>query len=754
METTGMASAFVPGNGEQEKLDTLTKDFKRLQRQKSRRRGGVEARVLTSRAFRWGEQYVSQQERGLVAEKREENQLHLVFNVIDQIAQKLEGRLTSIGGQFYARPDKKDPSALELAEVADKLILALDEKLEQPTRMWELVNTLITDGVAFIYTPWVPDAETEAMPVYDEVGELMFTFSQTGEQVTESQMNELIQTQGLPPEAFTIFEEVALTGDVGCEVYGALNVFLDQGVKSIDKLAPDQAVYIAEIKTQGWIEENFPETGVDIAYDEDLRIVTTSFFQEGDATASMFLKDLIPQYQGELTPDDPKMAVVVHRYLPRSKKNPGGVYTCFVPGKRMLFDGPNPYGEIPLVDFHFGPVTSTFWTKDFITDLIAPQKFLNKRISQMGEQANSSIADKLLLGGTVAASDIAPDKPQPIEKAIGENGQPLVQRLPGPQLPTWFMEATKMVSSLLMQIGGGQDLMEENQFPGQLRGPMAVPLLQELLDSKWGPLYLHIGQQMAKVQQQRLNRCAQYYEPIRTLHYTDRNQRDEVMVFHTDQVLRSGTNFKITVERGSLLPEFRALREARVRERLQSPLGVLYTDERTGQLDKSKVAADLALNDWGREGKEAQSRKFAQQLIKRLWEGQPVPPVMQFWDHEPMLDELESEMMTTEWLSASPQVQQLFIDRWNQHSFFLQQRAQMQQSAMMNQAIQTSVAQATQQAAAMAAADTVNSTQQQLGAQKEANEQNPVSQMLRSRQSQEGPNGSNQPDRRPNRPPQ
>ena len=748
------AVAFVPESGEGDMLDTISRDFKRLQKQKSRRRGGVEARVLTSRAFRWGEQYVSQQERGLVAEKREENQLHLVFNIIDQICQKLEGRLTSIGGQFYARPDKKDPSAQELAEVADKLILALDEKLEQPTRMWELVNTLITDGVAFVYTPWVPDAETEAMPVYSEEGELMFTFTQTGEQVTESQMNELVQTQGLPPEAFTIYEEVAPTGDVGCEVYGALNVFLDQGVKSIDKLAPDQAVYIAEIKTQGWIEDNFPETGVDIQYDEDLRIVTTSFFQEGDATASMFLKDLIPQYQGELSPDDPKMAVVVHRYLPRSKANPSGKYTCFIPSKKVLFDGPNPYGEIPLVDFHFGPVTSTFWTKDFITDLIAPQKFLNKRISQIGEQANSSIADKLLLGGTVSASDIAPDKPQPIEKAISENGQPLIQRLPGPQLPTWFLEATKMVSSLLMQIGGGQDLMEENQFPGQLRGPMAVPLLQELLDSKWGPLYQHIGQQMAKVHQQRLNRCAQFYEPVRTLHYTDRNQRDEVLVFHTDQVLRSGTNFKITVERGSLLPEFRALREARVRERLQSPLGVLYTDERTGQLDKSKVAADLAINDYGREGKEAQSRKFAQQLIKRLWEGTPVPPVMQFWDHEPMLDELEGEMMTTEWLSASPQVQQLFIDRWNQHSFFLQQRAQMQQSAMMNQAIQTSVAQATQQAAAMAAADTVNSTQQQLGAQKQANEENPVSQMLKSRQSQEQPNGSSGPDRRPNRPPQ
>lgn len=733
------ANPFVPGMNESELLDEVSKDFKRLQRQKSREKGGVEARVLTSRAFKWGEQYVTQQKRGLVAEVREDNKLHLVFNVIDKICQKLEGRLTSIGGQFYARPDKKDPAAQSLAEVADKLILALDEKLEQPTRMWELVDTLLTDGVAFVHTPWVPDSTLEPMPQFDENGELLFTFNQTNEVVTESQMNELLSTQGLAPEMFTIFEEVVPTGDVGCEVFGALNVFVDQGVKSLSHLAPDQAVYIAQIKTQGWVEENYPETGLDVPYDGELKIVCTPFIQEGDATASMFLKDLIPQYQGEVGEDDPKMAVVVHRYLPVSKKHPSGRYTCFIPDKRVLFDGDNPYGEIPLVDFHFGPVNSTFWTKDFITDLIAPQKFLNKRLSQMGEQANASIADKILLGGTLKTTDITPDKPQAIEKALAENGQPLLQRVPAPQLPTWFLEGTKLSSSLLMQIGGGQDLMEENQFPGQLRGPMAVPLLQELLDSAWGPLYMHIGQQMAKVHQQRLNRCAQFYEPIRTLHYTDKNQRDEVMVFHTDKVLRSGTNFKITVERGSLLPEFRALREARVRERLQSPLGVLYTDARTGQIDKSKVAADLGFDDYGREGKEAQSRKFAQQLIEKLWKGEQVPPVMQFWDHEPMLDELEGEMMTTEWLSASPIVQQLFMDRWNQHSFFLQQRAQMQQSAMMNQAIQTSVAQATQQAAAMAAADTVNSTQQQMGAQKQAEEANPIEQMIRSRQNQGQP---------------
>lgn len=721
---------------QEEFLGEITKDFKRLQKQKSKKTGGVEARVLLSRAFKWGEQYVTQQEKGLVAEVKDDNKLHLSFNLIDKICQKLTGRLTSIGGQFYTRPDKKDAKALADAEVCDKLILALDEKLDQPMRNWELIDTLLTDGVAFEYVPYIPNASIEPMPQFGDDGGLIFTYEQTGEQVPEAMRDEAI-AQGVPPEQFTIFEEVVPVGDVGSEILSALNVFIDQGVKSVDGLAPDQAVYIAKLRTQGWIEENYPDAG-EISYDDELKIVTTNFFQEGASTASLYLRDLIPMYQGSCGEDDPKMAVVVERYMPASLKNPKGHFTCFIPGKKILHDGENPYEEIPLVDFHLAPVTGTFWTKDFITDLIPPQKFLNKRISQMGEQANGSIYDKILLGGTLSSKDILADAPQAIEKAVNEQGVPMVQRLAGPQLPSWFLESGKMASSMLMQIAGGSDLMDDNSFPGQLRGPMAVPMLQELLDSQWGMLYQHLGQRMAKVKQMRLNRVRQFYEPIRTLHYTDNTQRDEVLTFHTEKILRSGTNFNVTVERGSLLPEFRALREARVRERLDSSLSVLYMDERTGQIDKSKVAADLAFSDFGREGKEAESRKFAGQLIDKMWKGEPVPQPMMFWPHETMMDELESQMMTTEWLAASPQVQELFVNQWNIHSQFLQQRAQMQAASQMQGAVQNAVAQATQQAAAMAASDTVNSVQGQLGAQSAANQQNPVRDMLQARNSQQG----------------
>jgi hypothetical protein len=238
-----------------------------------------------------------------------------------------------------------------------------------------------------------------------------------------------------------------------------------------------------------------------------------------------------------------------------------------------------------------------------------------------------------------------------------------------------------------------------------------------------------------------------FYPPLRTMHYTDRNQKDEVITFHTEDILRSGTNFSVTVERGALLPEFRALREARVSERLKGPLAILYMDERTKQLDKSKIAADLQFGDTGRESREAKYRKLGRELIEMLWKGQPAPPVQPFYDHKVMLDELEDAMATTEWNKASMPVQQLFAERWQQHSAFLQQEAMAQQQAMQGQMIHTAVAQATQQAAAMAAADAVNETQNQMRAQ----QGQPTDQYVASAQGRSGgQNPPREPQKKPN----
>jgi hypothetical protein len=700
-------------------LADYTDDYDRLRAQKARNVGSVELRILTNLAFASGEHWVGTKNRMIFTRSRDPNKLYLVFNLAAQMIHKMMGRLSSIAPVFKSRSDKKDPKSIAKSEVVDKLVRALDEKLDQPSRTWEILWWMSIGGVAFEYVPWVKDATMEPMPRFDpETNELQWTDIQTGQEIPESLRQEIL-AQGGPKERFEVIEDMVLAGDVGSEILSPLQVFIDSSVRSVDDLSPDQAIYIAKIRTLGWIEANYDvskESVQSVKDSTDVRILTTDIKQFGDPTGSVHLQDLIPRIQGSRTQNDPDMAVVVERFQPMSDKHPRGKYSAFIPGEEMLHDGDNPYESIPVVDFHWSPTTTSFWNNDYVSDLIAPQRFLNKRLSQLGEQANASIYADELLGPTLKREDIPADYPAPIEGGLTESGVKMVQRRDPPNLPAWFMQSVELTIKLMREIAGGVDLFSESKFPGQMRGPMAVPMLQEIIDTQWGNLYQHLGQRMAKVKEMRINRVKEYYPSFRTLHYTDKSMKDEVFIFQTSEILKSGTDYSITVERGSLIPELRALREARIREHLQSPLSVLYIDERTGRIDKEKIASDLSMGDIGREAAESKYRKLGMSLVERLWQGQKLPEhiPMPFWNLRVIMDEFESEMATTEWLSASPEIQQSFVAFWNKCRQFLVEASDRRQDGMQQQQIQGAVAQAAQQAAAKAAAEAIDMAMDQM----------------------------------------
>jgi len=691
-------------------LEELKKDFERLKRQKSRPTGGVEGTTLLNLCFLNDEQYTDYKQSTLSLEPKDANKLYLSFNLIAPRLQKIMGRLAAFNAPFKARPNKKDPSASGKAEIVDRMTVALDEKLDEPSRLRETLYWLAVGGTAFRHITWVPNATIEPNPQFNE-GELLFEHIQSGEIVPQSFLDSNTE---IPPEMFKIHEKVERVGEVGDEVLGPFNVFIDQSVRSVADLSPDQWVHIAKMKTVGWIMENFE---VEVEASDQISLVTARLNPEGASTGGVFLRDLIPMIQGSMDENDPEMVLYIQSYQPSSNANPHGRVVHWVPEQKVLHDAENPYEEIPLVDIHFSPTCTTFWSRAYVTPLIAPQRFINKRMSQLGEQANATIYSNLLLGAGLKAEDIPADFPGAVEGGLLENGTPAVQRVPPPEIPNWFLSSIETAVKMFNDAAGGQDLLDDNKFPGQLRGPLAVPMLQEILDTQWGPLFNHLGERLARTKQMRLNRVKQFYPPIRTMHYTDKTQEGDVFEFHTEEILRSGTNFSITVERGSLLPELRALRESRITERLNGPLKILYMDERTGRLDKSKIAADLQFGDAGREARESRYRRLGQEIAKLIWSGQEVPPVQPFYDHVVMIDELEDQMSSLEYQRASQPIQALFIERWNQHAEFLAAEAEAQQKAQVSGMVHNAVAQAVQQAAATAAAQTVEETREQMTAQ-------------------------------------
>lgn len=709
-------------------IDGLTQDFERLQRQKCKDHGGVEARVLQNLCFYYGEHYVSHRNGSLVQSKLDENKLHLVFNKVKKHFRQKVGRVLSLGMRFGATPSKPDPKSLAAAETVDDLILGLDRKAHQSMRDWETAWWTHMGGVAVEHTAWLPDASVEPMPVRDETAPMML--GENGEplpafmwediearaDVTQVERDALVE-QGRAPESFTLKQELRQIGDVGSRVYGPLNIFVDASVRSLSDLPPGEFVYLAEIKTLDWIRATFGEEAVAELQPGkgNLNIVKTQLTNRGPTVSGTSLHELIPAIQGSQGADDPDMVMFVTGYSPATDAFPEGREVFFTPGQRIFMDRANPYEEIPLVDTHYDPAATSFWSPDFVTDLLAGNRFLNKRMSQLGEQANASIYDLMLLGPTLSREDIPSDYPGFVENGITEDGRPLVARVPGPSLPGWFMNSIELTIELLQEAGGG-DLMSQKNFPGQIRGPLAVPLLQELLDSEDGPFFRHLGDQCARIKQQRINRVKQFYPPVRTLNFTGRNMRDEVLVFHAEEVLRGDVDFTVTVDRRSLIPELSALREARLRERLNGPLSILYIDPRTGQLDPGKIAEDLNGYDLERESKESQGRKFAREQIEKIWQAQAPTDPLPFYPHTVMMDEYEAAMMTSEWISASPNVRNAFIGQWNKHREFLQQQADQQRAQQQDQAVQNAVAQATQQTAAQTASATVEASMGQIEA--------------------------------------
>jgi hypothetical protein len=729
-------------------VETWTKDWKRLRHQKHRIRGGVEGAMLLDYLLYEGEHQSVQVQKAILTRafrhERDKNKLRLVINLARRLCDRKIGRHWSIAHKYRATPNTNDALAFDLADVVgEQLIPAMDYKLSQDTLRWQILKWIVICGVCVEHVDWKDGITVDRLPKYDETGtEVMWKDNLTGAEIPESQVQMLTNSGKVPAERFAPAMEVQKAGDVGGDIYDPFRVFIDSAVPSVKALGPDQAIYLADIRTVGWIKETF---GADIASkvkpSRDLSIIETQLLDRGIPVSGVNLKDLLPLSHGSQDKDDPDMCVVLTRYCPPSEEFPGGCRGFFIPDQIALDKGDLPYPEIPVVDYHWSTPGATFWTTGFIRDMQALSKFINKRFSQLGEAANAQIYEMLLLGGDLKAKDIPSDFPGVVEGGMSDEGMPLVQPVPRGNLPPFFPESIKLSMDTLDMLGGS-DLLSQRNFPGQMRGSLTLPMIQEIIDSEDGPRFSHLAEQFSLEKQMRINRIHQFYPPIRTLNYTGEDMRHEVLELHTDELLRAGVSYTITVDPGTLVPEMSAMREARVRERIQWAPG-LYTSPRTGTMDWSRVAEDLKYNDRQRESIATQSRKLARQFVRwarsgklMLAQGPPNPQtgqptmalvreqgqpftVLPFWDHNSMMDEYESEMTKTEFLDSSPEYQRVMFTLHGQHRNILAQIDQARQNSVNDKMIQGAVAQATQQAAAKAASTATDMAIQQVMAQKD-----------------------------------
>jgi hypothetical protein len=314
-----VATEAIAATETEDILSVLEKDYKRLRGQKARATGGVEGSTLEALCMLNDEQYVNYRNKTLSLEPQDANKLYLTFNLIKPRTDKLIGRLSAFNAPFKARPNRKDPQALEEAEIVDRMLVALDEKVDETSRLRERLYWMLIGGTAFEYVPWVPNATIEPSPQFAPNGELLYKWSndpmgEAAQPIPESQMTEMVTSGQAAPEEFEIAEEVEMVGEVGSEILGPFNVFVDNSVRSISDLSPDQWVHIAKIRTVGWVKENFNE---DVEPMKELSLISSKInANSGSALGGTYLKDLIPMVQGSADEDDAKMTVVVESFQP------------------------------------------------------------------------------------------------------------------------------------------------------------------------------------------------------------------------------------------------------------------------------------------------------------------------------------------------------------------------------------------------------------------------------------------------------
>ena len=197
-------------------------------------------------------------------------------------------------------------------------------------------------------------------------------------------------------------------------------------------------------------------------------------------------------------------------------------------------------------------------------------------------------------------------------------------------------------------------------------------------------------------------RVKQFYPAVRTLRYADRQGKVETFEFHADEILRSGVDYMIAVEPSSILPETRRERFARVQEILSGPMAGLLADNRTGDVDWSRIARMV---EWGdiseRSSKLTKDVKFARTIIDAIKTGKQPPPVLPFQNHIVIIDEFEMEMNDDDFFQTlSPETQQAMFERYQGHQEQLAQLQQQQQQAVVDENTIDLVRQAVQQSLA------------------------------------------------------
>lgn len=493
-------------------------------------------------AFYSGKQWVAFDGFMLAEVELDDTRAKLVDNRIQPIVRTEIAKMTKTRPVFVGVPRSGDDSDMAAARLAERLLeyqwkhLGLLRKLRSAL-LWSRVC-----GAGFWKVTW--DSEigdgidilvgADGRPINDSYGRPM----------RPDRLNDLpegyAEENGLQPR------RVAM-GDVRIDVRTPFEMYVDPmcGEDGIDdaEWVIEEAVY-----SKRYVYEHYPlARQLDVQPDSDSIAGITESRMPGVVTA----------------PDGNPQGICLREYWCRpTAADPQGRRIVWTKSGQVLFNDVNPYPWLPYVMFRGVPTPGRFWPGSVTEQLISPQTELNKRKSQIAENAERVGNPPLMKSSLNQDFDWQGLPGEVLE--FQDTGSPgaIPQFLNVPEIPGYVREDIDRIEQSIREISG-QHEVTSGAVPAGVTAASAINLLQEADDTRLGPDIADMEQALAGAGQRLVHLMARYYTDQRVVRIAGDDGRWEFVTYRKGML---PDDQGIDVQAGSGLPQSKAAKQAAIQE--------------------------------------------------------------------------------------------------------------------------------------------------------------------------------------------
>lgn len=487
-------------------------------------------------------------------------QEQVVDNRIRPCIRKEVARMTKNKVRWVPVPRSSNDQDVEAAKYADA---ALDDAWKRHDCQRKLRRALLWSricGAGFWKVWWDRNA-----------GEKLDILVQPGTTKTiRDNYNAPITDPGALPQDTPYEVRSVSKGEICVELRSFFQVYVDAHA---DESGLESAEWVGEesVYSRSWMRDHFPEWVEQVQYDSDPK----------DSILAGRIP--VPGFPGSSQVNQQGKGVKLREIWTRD-------YHCiWIPGGKKLLEEKNPYPWLPYVMFAGIPVPGQFWPVGLVNDLRPRQADLNKRLSQIADNA-----DRFGNAALLWPSSMDPDEEGwlglPGEQIIfPDTGSPnaMPRFLEPPILQAYIENDVERSLNSMMEISAQHEVTGA-QVPAGVTAASAISMLQEADDTTLGP---DIGEMEKAIQdagRRMLALMRMYYDTER--HMRLGTSSWQVAAF-TGKKLDGVED--LDVQAGSGLPDSKAAKQGAIQQ-----FATLFSQNNPGALrprDWRKVLSEMEI---------------------------------------------------------------------------------------------------------------------------------------------------------------